>query len=402
MSELSARPPEPRDPVYIAAARSEVMQPDGAPFDKRVARAARPTRQAAGATFRVARIAALVGASAAMDAGALAGQQLRLHCGGEAQSRWSAAGTTYLKGSIAGNSRGTEFSSITGIAARPLSQFGRRGSGPGEFRALPLLGFNPIAHYTSNTAAADDTVLYVYDGLRVQQYRHDGTHVDRSATMPMAAMEQRIRRLEPRPDALYFGYDSLDLVRGGRRLQTWRLTASGAALVHSVALPSPPVRDGSMLSWGRDPRPLWAVSGECIVWADGFNHRLVRTRLTDGVTDTVQLPRHRVPPDDYDHATASRLAQGMGSPPPPPRPRNAPLWHWSGLIVDPDGHAWLRPWTRAGRMDGAVYRVDPGGRVHEERLPAFPEAFGSAGVFYARDRNPATDEIMLVRYQLGR
>lgn len=400
------------------------MHRRGVPGRKQVAWVAEATRLAGAATPRAWCIAALVVTAATVGAGALAAQQRPLNCGGEAQSRWSAAGTTYQKGSVAGNTRGTEFSSITGIAAagsrvfvhdgaaalvhilddqlRPLSQFGRRGSGPGEFRVLAMLAFNPIASYTSNTVAADDSVLYVYDGRRVQQYRHDGTHIDRSALTPMAAIEGRIRRLAPRQDGLYLGYDSLDLVHGGRRLQTWQLTASGAVLVHSVVLPAPPVRNNSMMTSGRDPRPLWAVLGECVVWADGFNHRLVRTRLSDGVTDTVQLPRHRVPPDDYDHATATQLAQRMGSPPPPPRPRNAPLWHWSGLIIDPDGHAWVRPWTRGGVMEGPVSRVDPRGRVHEERIPAFPEAFGRPGVFYARDRNAMTDEIFLVRYQRGR
>jgi hypothetical protein len=374
-----------------------------------------------GALYRVVAVASLAFAGAALHAGVLAGQQRPSLCGGEPQSRWSAAGTVYRPAGIAGNNRSTEFSSITGIAAargrvfvhdggvalvfilddqlQPLTRFGRRGSGPGEFSALPMLAFNPIAHYTSSTIAADDSLLYVYDGRRVQQYRHDGTHVDRSAALPIVAMEHRIRRFAPLRGNLYFGYDSLDLIRGGRRLQTWQLSDSGGALVHAVSLPAPPVGNGSILTWSRDPQPLWAVLGGCIVWADGFNHRLVRTRLSDGVTDTVRLPRHRVPPDDYDHATAARLAQRMGSPPPPPRPRNAPLWHWSGLITDPDGHAWLRPWTRSGRMEGPVYRVDPRGRVHEEGIPAFPEAFGSQGVFYARDRNPLTDELILVRYE---
>jgi hypothetical protein len=373
------------------------------------------------------RMRAIRSAAALAGVGVLlvaATQQRPSLCGGAPESRWSAGGATYRPSGVAGNTSATELASITGIAAAggrvfvhdgqvarihvlsdelaPLSRFGRRGEGPGELSALPLLAFDPVAHYTANTLAADDSLLYVYDGRRVQQYRHDGTYVEHPGTTSLAFVPHWIRTLAPRPEGVYVGYDSLDLVRGGRLLQTWRLTSAGRIRVHSVSLPAPPASSGSMVRSGRDPRPLWALAGGCVVWADGFNHRLVRIRMRDGATDTVRLPAHRVPPYDYDHAEVSRLARRMGSPPPPRRPRDAPLWHWAGLVVDPDGHVWVRPWTLSGRPEGPVYRVDPWGRVLEERVPAFPEAFGRPGVFYARDRNRATDEILLTRFQKSR
>jgi hypothetical protein len=58
---------------------------------------------------------------------------------------------------------------------------------------------------------------------------------------------------------------------------------------------------------------------------------------------------------------ARRLAEAMGVPPPPPSARDAPLWHWAGLILDP--------------VDAATKR-DPTRRADRVLLPCIPQCAG--------------------------
>jgi hypothetical protein len=241
--------------------------------------------------------------------------------------------------------------------------------------------------------------VYVYDGRSVQSYRFDGTYVDRLASIrdrPRFTVE----KLQATRHGLMFSFDSLDMRGNGlRRLQTWRLRGGSVSLVHSVQVPGPTVHNGRYSGSSRDPRPLWAVHNHCLAWSDGVSHHVIRTDLAAATADTVRLPPHRVPPMDYDYEQMKRMAEAMGHSPPIRRPPDAPLWHWSSLIIDRDGHIWVRPWTWGDKLNGPVYRIDPRGIVHEEHLPAFPVAFGPPGVFYAREKDPVTDELRIVRYE---
>jgi hypothetical protein len=78
------------------------------------------------------------------------------------------------------------------------------------------------------------------------------------------------------------------------------------------------------------------------------------------------------------------------------------LARWTEMAIDPDGHLWIRPWTRPSEREGpvAAYRLSMAdGRVQRETLPAFPQAFGRPGVFYSVEKDPDTDELLLVMYQ---
>ena len=59
------------------------------------------------------------------------------------------------------------------------------------------------------------------------------------------------------------------------------------------------------------------------------------------------------------------------------------LSRWRGLIVDPDGHAWIRAWTEA-REEFEVFVVSlvSGESRRLMNPPGFPTAFGPPGVFY--------------------
>lgn len=342
-------------------------------------------------------------------------------CGAAESSRWSTAGGSYQRNVVFGQAANAWLLNLAGLAAtedrvfvydagvsrvhvltsmlQPVTAFGHRGDGPGELAVSVMTRLDPHRYLSANSLAVDDSTVYVYDGRSIEAFRYDGTHVDRIVRAPERMLKFSLGKLQPTRHGLFYSFDSLDVSgTGKRRLQTWRVVQGAATLVHSSPLWGPPIENGRYSGWYRDPRPLWGVYNHCLVWADGVSHFVVRRNLISMVTDTIHLPLHSVPPSDYDASVAARRARDMGSAPPPPRPENAPLWHWSGLIVDPDGHVWVRPWTLFGLLEGPVYRIDPRGNVHEERLPAFPMAFGAPGVYYVRDVDPDTDEVLVVRY----
>jgi len=74
----------------------------------------------------------------------------------------------------------------------------------------------------------------------------------------------------------------------------------------------------------------------------------------------------------------------------------------SGLVIDPDGYAWLLPTQDSTNVPGGgveVVRIALStGAAERDTVPAFPAAFGEAGVFYARKNNRQTGEAVVMRY----
>lgn len=346
-------------------------------------------------------------------------------CDASPTSRWSTAGATYHSTGTYGTGENEWLVTITGIAAssdrvfvydgasasihvldtslKLLHRFGRKGEGPGELSVPPFAALDAFARqFPSNAIVANDSLLFVYDGSSLQSFRHDGTFVEYIARLP--TMPTALLRLHVAGKAVLYALDSLDL-RGtqGHRLQTWRIGAATNRLVHSAAMLPLPVADGTMSRSTRDPFPLWGMYRTCIAWADGAMHRVMRTVVGTSAVDTVALPPHEVLPFEERRPPPppipGRRGQVMRA---PERPDDAPLRHWSALVIDPDGHIWVQPWTRDGKPEGPVYRIDAAGAVHEERVPLFPLAFGPPGVFYARDVDPDTDEVVIIRFERRR
>jgi hypothetical protein len=344
-------------------------------------------------------------------------------CAVAATSRWSTGAGEYHRAHVFGDGE-TWLEALTGIAADEAGvvlydgaaarvhvltsdlqvrhSFGRAGKGPGEL-AVPLMTrFDNRQEFRANYLAMSDSVVYVFDGAHIHAFGRDGVYRDRVASSGSRIRTFSIFALQSTPAGLLFAYDSADISGTRRRsLQTWRADGqSGPVLVHAHPLGVLPGTRGSFSTWSRDPRPLWAATSSCVFWSDGHSRTLYRLDTGSERIDTMRLPEHRVPPDDYDADTHGRLAERMGAQPPARRPRNAPLIRWSAMSVDPDGHLWIKPWYTGQRLAGPVYRMDPAGRVHRERVPAFPIAFGPPGTFYAREVDAGTDEVRVVRYEL--
>jgi hypothetical protein len=147
-----------------------------------------------------------------------------------------------------------------------------------------------------------------------------------------------------------------------------------------------------------------------------------------GARDETSAPRalqESVP--RFEHGSAPRPAPGPASPrgeAAADRPRRArpadgdgeqggvglPGAHrrpqLSGLVIDPDGYAWLLPAQDSANVPGGGVKVVrialSTGAAERDTVPAFPAAFGAPGNFYARKNNRQTGEAVVVRYRRGR
>ena len=292
---------------------------------------------------------------------------------------------------------------------RRLRSFGRAGKGPGEFPETVVPG-GPIRIHDQNRLAIAGPLAVVYDGegfeafsLESGSFHHDVPRISAGMFFSFG-----IRFIESH-DAheILFAVDSFDVqAKLPRRLQTWSLNGSQRTKIWEITIPEPPrPRPGAFSMPARQARPLWAVSGDCVVVSDGASPFLLRYSTRTGAVDTLRLP-DRPLPDVVDSgrarpgiAEAVRRRTGravtIGGDVQP-----TSVVRWSALAVDPDGHAWIRPWVDSDSELPALVRVDlQDGEVTEERLPAFPSAFGGPGVYYAIGVDDATDQTILLRYE---
>lgn len=345
-------------------------------------------------------------------------------CNGSRTSRWSAAGAQYrvtakfgddadnwlaaLHG-VAVNERGEIFvyDARTGTvyvlddALRVKRRFGRLGGGPGELTSRPTEG----GRYAATLIAATEAAVDISDPSGVKRFHPDG-RFERSFASPSdrnrSPLSFNVRGLQGTASGVLLAYDALDPQTGRRRLQTWELKPNGPELRHELPLPTPPEVGGRFVKGGpRQASPLWAAYNGCIVVGDGASPWMLRLDLRTGRKDTLRLPAHEVPP--YESNPRVRRMEELLR-------RRADLevaldvaptalWRYAQLRIDPDGHVWVNPWRdQKVQPPLDVFRIDPSGQVHRERVPAFPVAFGPPGVYYARGVNPDTDEVLVVRY----
>lgn len=276
--------------------------------------------------------------------------------------------------------------------------FGRKGEGPGEFEwAVPVSWVDDIAE---GHVAFDGRNLVVYDRNDVASFDPGG--VFRWSTLvPTRTVfihgVQFVTSVDQ--DQVIFGVDSLDA--GSRRLQLWK-----------VRRPEPDRRE---LLWERivftripddrfrnphkrESHPYWARHENCIVVSDGGRQFLWVVDLSTLRTDSIPLPDWEVPEFGELRSDFSVLNLGGRELPEPREPTL--LWRWRGLIVDPDGHVWLRAWTESREeFEVFVISLDSGESRRLLNPPGFPTAFGPPGVFYTAREKPETDEQYLVRLE---
>ena len=119
-------------------------------------------------------------------------------------------------------------------------------------------------------------------------------------------------------------------------------------------------------------------------------------------TDSIALPEWQVPA--FGELSSDHQVMSLGGRNVQPEPQApALLSRWTGLIVDPDGHAWIRAW-RESREDFEVFVVSLASGESRRLMnpPGFPTAFGPPGVFYTAREKPETDEQHLARFKVER
>ena len=280
--------------------------------------------------------------------------------------------------------------------------FGRSGEGPGEFKpsrfAIPWVDDMSEGH-----VAFDGRQLVVYDRLKMASFDAGGDH-RWSVKLPHLSLVYGVRFVSPLDEEeMIFGVDSLDAER--RRLQLWsvnRLTPNHRELLWQRSVPTVArdiVLPGVVSNFHRrEARSYWARYRDCVVVSDGGRQSLRVVDLSTLHTDSIALPEWNVP--EFGELLTDRGAMNIGGREAASRPQEPGLlWRWRGLIVDPDGHAWLRAWTES-REEYEVFVVSmSSGESRHLDLPGFPTAFGHPGVFYTARQRPETDETYLVRFE---
>ena len=279
--------------------------------------------------------------------------------------------------------------------------FGRRGEGPGEFDSpIPIVWLDDIFE---GHVAFDGRHLVVYDRLRLSSFDAGG-EFRWSARVPAITLREGVRFVGPvDEEQMIFGVDSLGA--GSRRLQLWNVQR--AKPNHHELLWERPVpwraSDGPFhVLRKRQALSYWARHRNCVVVSDGGSHFLRVVDLSTLQTDSIALPEWQVPA--FGELPSDHQVMSLGGRNVQPEPQApALLSRWTGLIVDPDGHAWIRAWTES-REDFEVFVVSLASGESRRLMnpPGFPTAFGPPGVFYTAREKPETDEQHLVRFKVER
>lgn len=283
----------------------------------------------------------------------------------------------------------------------PVREFSRAGGGPGEISGgmnLRLItgseNHNFVGANPKSVVIYDRREIEVFDSLGMPRY---------SVRLPLAGpWTYGVRHVAALGDSTLLAIvDSVDVTgRQPRRLQAWAVRGGGPSPTQRLLweLPVPGDTGAALMHRTRRvSRPYWGRVEGCQVATDGASTFLLRYDEQSGALDSIPLPEWRVP--RWGRADRDGSGLRIGGRPVVEQRRPASLARWSDLAVDPDGWAWVRAWTE-DPSELQVFAVSlESGRVVEVTTPAFPRAFGEAGVFYSTMRNRATDEVLLLRYQ---
>lgn len=278
--------------------------------------------------------------------------------------------------------------------------FGRGGKGPGEFHvSWPFRWLDDISE---GFVAFGGRQVVVYDRLNLASFDTDG-EFRWSARRPSPVPLSGVRFVSPVDESeLIFGVDSLEV--RSRRLQLWRvrrLDPNHQDLLWERPIPGRASDDDLVPQGGkRRARSYWARHRNCVVVSDGGSRLLWVVDLSTLKTDSIALPEWEIPA--FGELPSDRQVLNIGGRDMQTPQEPALLSRWTGLIVDPDGHAWLRAWTES-REEFQVFVVSlASGASRRLSPPGFPTAFGVPGVFYTARAKPETDEHQIVRFKAER
>ena len=273
--------------------------------------------------------------------------------------------------------------------------FGRSGEGPGEFHlSWPIRWLDDLFE---GYVDFDGRRVVVYDRLRLASFDAGGEY-EWSARVPNMTVLEGVQFVVPvGEEQMIFGMDSVDA--GGRHLQLWSSEPADPdhlELLWERPVPRHASDDRFPGITTREARSQWARHQDCVVVSDGGGRLLWVVDLPTMQTDSIALPEWEVPA--FGELSIDRGTLNLGGREvQPERPSPALLWRWRGLIVDPDGHAWVRAWTES-RKEFEVFVVSLAtGESRRFSPPGFPTAFGLPGVFYTAREHPETDEHHIVR-----
>ncbi|MFL5385187.1 MAG: hypothetical protein ACJ8GN_21930 [Longimicrobiaceae bacterium] len=288
----------------------------------------------------------------------------------------------------------------------PVRSFARKGNGPGELFPSIAMGMKGAGWRWLDVSG--DTVA-VFDGIRLQLFSRSGRFLEQRlsglvGTPALSGGAERIAFSGGTAVVSSGGYDAPALQRPGDRYR-WDLTAhtprSSRRLLSLKLAPLPARGRSATFNGPEQARPLWDLSRGCVAATDGTGEWLVRASLAGGRVDTtaLRLPPVKPPRIDRDEYArmirmASKGEHGYLAP--------TAIRKLSGLVIDPDGYAWLLPTQDSTNVpDGGVEVVRIAlstGAAERDTVPAFPAAFGAPGTFYARKNDRHTGEAVVIRY----
>lgn len=252
-------------------------------------------------------------------------------------------------GSIASSSGGI-IAIYNDMAARVMGmdetgvfvEFGRAGSGPGEFSAPP------VGTERDHISVSGRSFL-VFDRLRFLEFDLAGRPLH-SVSIPGLHPMSTVG-LRSTSDAHYVGVMEWTMRSPERRLHIYRWAEGGLASVGGIPLtPLARLPSGSW-TWRRFiPMPFWDVAGDCAILSDGSSTELVVMHLQSGEMRSLAIHGHPHSDRELLRIQAAEQEAVLAS----TRELNLPYSEvefsdprrWSDLRYGRDGSLWLWPSIR--------------------------------------------------------
>lgn len=320
--------------------------------------------------------------------------------GGELADIWGIAST--VSGSVfvfdAGQRRILELTDDLRLAR----EFGREGSGPGEFRYQRVASGDWVA-------TTDSSLLVLHLGA-ISEFSFSGDFLRYVSHAP--PFISSIKRIASFGEKVIAGSDMIDRSTGARQVESWLFSEIGSPeLLRVDEMPPLPRENGRLVRgiFALQAEPLWASHANCVYISDGASDSILRVDLLTNRADTLRLPARDIPAlTADDHALVDRMRRElamMGASTGSSRTEPTARVKWNAMVVDPDGYIWLEPWRSPSLANEpfTVWVVHPArGSVDSVVVGSFPKAFLPDGGFVTSNYDEATSLTHLRSYRLQR